>query len=236
MCPSPFLFGVFVCICKSANIHFRRGLGRFPLFLTSLLSWLRSFLSGILPSLPLSYEEVSSRPYFFDLFTYFLSPFLVSFFPSFLPMSFFLFFLPSFLPSYPWFSPWFPFFASYPGFPPTSLGFLPSFLGFLPSFLSSFFPTFFLSFLPSFLSWHPSFLSWHPSFLPSFLPTFLPSFLLLLFSNFFHFISFQAGGKASTGTGNILDVIPQDLHEHVPCLMGSMDDVTEAEKYIKKLR
>ena len=57
---------------------------------------------------------------------------------------------------------------------------------------------------------------------------------ILCFCLFIYFC--QAGGKASTGSGNILDVVPQDLHEHVPCLMGSIHDVTEAEKYIKMIR
>ena len=47
---------------------------------------------------------------------------------------------------------------------------------------------------------------------------------------------FKAGGRAITGLGNVLDVIPKDLHEHVPCIMGSKDDVTEVEKYLKKDR
>ena len=46
----------------------------------------------------------------------------------------------------------------------------------------------------------------------------------------------KAGGKASTGTGRILDTVPKGLHDHVPCLMGSYDDVTEAEKYIRTIR
>ena len=48
--------------------------------------------------------------------------------------------------------------------------------------------------------------------------------------------SIQAGGKASTGTGRILDTSPRGLHDHVPCIMGSFEDVTEAEKYIKNGR
>ena len=41
----------------------------------------------------------------------------------------------------------------------------------------------------------------------------------------------QAGGKASTGFGRIMNVRPKSLHDHVPCIMGSYDDVTEVELY-----
>lgn len=41
----------------------------------------------------------------------------------------------------------------------------------------------------------------------------------------------QAGGKASTGKSPILDIIPTNLNQHVSTLLGSHEDVTEAEKY-----
>ena len=43
----------------------------------------------------------------------------------------------------------------------------------------------------------------------------------------------QAGGKASTGTMRILDVEPKSLHQRVPLLIGSRDDVTLAEDFIR---
>lgn len=43
----------------------------------------------------------------------------------------------------------------------------------------------------------------------------------------------QAGGKASTGTKRILDVEPAKLHQRVPLIIGSRDDVTEAETCIQ---
>ncbi|HYM36785.1 MAG TPA: class 1 fructose-bisphosphatase [Nitrospiraceae bacterium] len=43
----------------------------------------------------------------------------------------------------------------------------------------------------------------------------------------------QAGGKASTGTMRILDVEPKSLHQRVPLLIGSKDDVTLAEDFIQ---
>ena len=46
----------------------------------------------------------------------------------------------------------------------------------------------------------------------------------------------QAGGKASTGTMRILDVEPKSLHQRVPLLIGSKDDVTLAEEFIQGKR
>ena len=39
----------------------------------------------------------------------------------------------------------------------------------------------------------------------------------------------QAGGKASTGTMRILDVEPKALHQRVPLIIGSAEDVSHAE-------
>lgn len=43
----------------------------------------------------------------------------------------------------------------------------------------------------------------------------------------------QAGGYASDGTGPILKIQPQELHQRVPLFIGSKDDVLMAEKYIR---
>jgi len=43
----------------------------------------------------------------------------------------------------------------------------------------------------------------------------------------------QAGGKASTGTQRILDVEAKALHQRVPLLIGSTDDVSQAEAFIQ---
>ena len=40
----------------------------------------------------------------------------------------------------------------------------------------------------------------------------------------------QAGGKASTGTTRILDVEAKQLHQRVPLVIGSADDVRDAEE------
>ena len=42
-----------------------------------------------------------------------------------------------------------------------------------------------------------------------------------------------AGGKASTGVENILDVQPQQLHQRVPLVIGSRDEVELAEDFLK---
>ncbi|XP_055375755.1 fructose-1,6-bisphosphatase 1 isoform X2 [Condylostylus longicornis] len=42
----------------------------------------------------------------------------------------------------------------------------------------------------------------------------------------------QAGGMASTGKVNILDVVPQKIHERCPVFLGSKKDVEEALSYL----
>lgn len=46
----------------------------------------------------------------------------------------------------------------------------------------------------------------------------------------------QAGGKASTGTMRILDVEAKQLHQRVPLIIGSADDVRDAEAFIQGRR
>jgi len=45
------------------------------------------------------------------------------------------------------------------------------------------------------------------------------------------FVAEQAGGRAGTGTGRILDVRPTGLHQRVPLLIGSPEDVILAEAF-----
>ncbi len=45
----------------------------------------------------------------------------------------------------------------------------------------------------------------------------------------------QAGGRASTGVGRILDIPPQDLHQRVPLVLGSPEDVELYERYVQGL-
>ena len=46
----------------------------------------------------------------------------------------------------------------------------------------------------------------------------------------------QAGGRASTGTMRILDVEPKELHQRVPLIIGSANDVQDAEEFIQDKR
>lgn len=46
----------------------------------------------------------------------------------------------------------------------------------------------------------------------------------------------QAGGRASTGAARILEVEPKKLHQRVPLIIGSADDVSEAEAFIQGKR
>jgi fructose-1,6-bisphosphatase I len=46
----------------------------------------------------------------------------------------------------------------------------------------------------------------------------------------------QAGGRAGTGTERIMEVVPKALHQRVPLLIGSPDDVGTAEAFIRGTR
>ena len=48
------------------------------------------------------------------------------------------------------------------------------------------------------------------------------------------FIMKKAGGKATTGIKDILDVIPETIHQRVPVVLGSPDDVDEYLAIVKK--
>jgi fructose-1,6-bisphosphatase I len=41
------------------------------------------------------------------------------------------------------------------------------------------------------------------------------------------FLAEQAGGAATTGTEAILDIVPQSLHQRVPLIIGSRENVAE---------
>lgn len=46
------------------------------------------------------------------------------------------------------------------------------------------------------------------------------------------FIAEQAGGRASTGTERILDIVPESLHQRAPIFIGSTDMVIQVESLI----
>jgi len=45
------------------------------------------------------------------------------------------------------------------------------------------------------------------------------------------FLIEQAGGMASTGHGRILEVEPTELHQRVPFIFGSKEEVARIEEY-----
>lgn len=56
---------------------------------------------------------------------------------------------------------------------------------------------------------------------------------LLYEANPLAFIVEQAGGRASSGSQRILDIVPLNLHQKTPLFIGSEEDVIEAEKFLK---
>ena len=48
------------------------------------------------------------------------------------------------------------------------------------------------------------------------------------------FLMEQAGGKAITGTGAVLDVVPEQVHQRVPVFLGRRKDVEELETFLEK--
>lgn len=47
------------------------------------------------------------------------------------------------------------------------------------------------------------------------------------------FLIEQAGGRASTGLGPLMDVVPGELHQRTPLIIGSMEDVRLVESFIQ---
>jgi len=48
------------------------------------------------------------------------------------------------------------------------------------------------------------------------------------------FLVEHAGGKATTGTQRVLDIVPTKLHQRKPIFLGSADDVAAVEQYYKQ--
>ncbi len=60
----------------------------------------------------------------------------------------------------------------------------------------------------------------------------MPGRLRLLYEcNPISFIVEQAGGGASTGRERVLDVQPASLHQRVPLILGSKNEVERIERY-----
>jgi fructose-1,6-bisphosphatase I len=56
---------------------------------------------------------------------------------------------------------------------------------------------------------------------------------LLYEANPLAFIAEQAGGAATDGERNILDIEPQDLHQRTPLFIGSRDEVALAMEFLR---
>lgn len=54
---------------------------------------------------------------------------------------------------------------------------------------------------------------------------------LLYEANPMAFLVEQAGGQASTGKGRIMEVMPTDIHQRVPCIIGSKNEVDVCLNY-----
>ena len=48
------------------------------------------------------------------------------------------------------------------------------------------------------------------------------------------FLIEQAGGRATTGIQEIMDVVPEKLHQRTPLIIGSKEDVALVESFIQK--
>ncbi|GAB4461850.1 MAG: hypothetical protein OHK0037_11670 [Elainellaceae cyanobacterium] len=48
------------------------------------------------------------------------------------------------------------------------------------------------------------------------------------------FLIEQAGGRASNGTQDILDVVPNQVHARTPLIIGSTEDVALVESFIRE--
>ena len=44
----------------------------------------------------------------------------------------------------------------------------------------------------------------------------------------------QAGGYASTGKERILDIVPTEIHQRVPIIIGTKAEVLRYEEFVKK--
>jgi fructose-1,6-bisphosphatase I len=55
---------------------------------------------------------------------------------------------------------------------------------------------------------------------------------LLYEANPIAYIFEQAGGAATTGTDPILDIVPKELHQRTPLVIGSIDDVAEYRRFM----
>ncbi len=55
---------------------------------------------------------------------------------------------------------------------------------------------------------------------------------LLYEANPMSFVVEQAGGKASDGSGRVLEIQPEKLHQRTPLIVGSPKNVEEVERFL----
>ena len=48
------------------------------------------------------------------------------------------------------------------------------------------------------------------------------------------FIVEQAGGSATTGSQRILEIQPEHLHQRVPLIIGSEEDIRQYQKFVER--
>ncbi|KAJ1949068.1 Fructose-1,6-bisphosphatase [Linderina pennispora] len=59
--------------------------------------------------------------------------------------------------------------------------------------------------------------------------------LRILYESFpMAYITEQAGGKATTGTTRVLDLVPKHIHDRCPIFLGGADDISDVEKAFKE--
>jgi fructose-1,6-bisphosphatase I len=56
---------------------------------------------------------------------------------------------------------------------------------------------------------------------------------LLYEANPLSMVMAHAGGRSTDGKINVLEIVPTELHQRVPLIIGSRDDVTEATEFLK---
>jgi len=58
---------------------------------------------------------------------------------------------------------------------------------------------------------------------------------LMYEANPMSFIIEQAGGASSTGRERIMEIKPKDLHQRVPVILGSKNEVERVERYHREI-
>lgn len=84
------------------------------------------------------------------------------------------------------------------------------------------------------LLWHRSLFYEMPSGMSMLLPAVVFQLRLLYECNPMAYVMEKAGGLATTGKEALLDIVPTDIHQRAPVILGSPDDVMEFLEISKK--